>query len=134
MQDTMTKTQVLDSKFSTFKHPDHLFLGRIEVEIIKEDVLTYKRELYGLSKDSSLVLPDMDTGHVPYRLGKILKMAPDAFGERFKRCYGSDFIRPELGDTLMFVPNQSYRLDHAGNYHIIGDEHIIAFYKGSIDI
>lgn len=131
------------------------FLGRLVIEILQESVEDYKKALYGFDtktedKESSefrskfeivSAITEVDENgnvrhvaskdKVPFKKGKILKMAPDAFGERFKKNYGTDGSLPAIGDTIMFVPNQTYKIDPAGKYHIIGDENIIAFYKGA---
>ncbi len=55
-------------------------------------------------------------------------MASDAFGERFKKNYGTDFTAPKIGDIVLFVNNQTFKVDTEGKYHILGDEQVIGFY------
>lgn len=132
------------------------FLGRMILEIIKESPDEYKKALYGLDAptDDEVVsefrskfeiveadvvvdedgntqtISKQNKSIVPFKKGVILVMAPDAFGERYKKNYGTDGgPPPEVGDTVLFVPNQTYKIDAAGQYHIIGDENIVALYR-----
>lgn len=106
------------------------FLGRLVLEVIQEDSEAYLRKTLGM-ENSVLAIPDMLTEgkNVPYTKGVIVKMAPDSFGERFKKNYGSDGVLPTVGDTVLFVRNQGYNVDPKGQYQIIADEQIIGFYK-----
>lgn len=125
------------------------FMGRMILEIISEDAVKYINKKRGLSEDNFLAKAgfevvsgeiDEATGElkaklnssmkVPYQKGRIVSMASDAFGEAFTKRYGTDFTKPTLGDTVLFVRNQSYVVDVEEKYHIIDDQHIIAFYKG----
>ena len=105
--------------------------GNMVIEIIKEDSTEYKKKMYGM-ENSVLALPDMVDAYVPVKKGKILSMATDCYGERYVSRYGKDGIHPEVGDTVMFIPNQSYRIDAENKYHIIADEHVIAYYKAEV--
>jgi hypothetical protein len=121
------------------------FLGRILLEVVKEDSNTYKKEQYGITENSALKdfvimdgTTDSETGEfrakelhsVPYKKGKILKMAPDAYGAaRFQKYYGTEGYVPKIGDTVLFIPNQSYKIDPADVYHIIADDHVIGYFK-----
>lgn len=109
------------------------FLGRLVIETIIEDVTAYKRELYGMAPDSKIQLVETENEHVPYKKGKVVKLATDSFGERYQKYYGTDRPKdsfPQVGDIVLFVPNQNFKLDPAGKYSLINDEHIVAFYKG----
>jgi len=128
------------------------FMGRIIIKILKDSFDSFKKKQAKLYDDSFLSQSgfeiadgavDYVTGEfkikdkqsldelVPYQKGEIIKLSEDAFGENFKRYYGSDrTMRPELGDTVLFIRNQQYNLDPAGEYGILNDEHVIAFYKG----
>lgn len=105
--------------------------GRMILEVIKEDALEHKKKTLGM-ENSILVLPEslVENSYVPCKKGIILTMAPDAFGKRYVKNYGDDGTHPEVGDVVMFIPNQSFKIDPEGRYHIIGDEHVIAYYKG----
>lgn len=114
--------------------PIHLpkpFLGRILTEAVEDDVAEYMREKAGISKNSVIALPEnyMQKHSVPVKKGRIIDMAPDAFGEAFQNKYGFDVGQiPTLGDVVMFIPGQSYRVDLDEKYHMIADEDIIAFF------
>lgn len=116
------------------------FLGRMILEALEEEVTDYKNELYGLEEEGELAkkgfkLAQVDENiRVPLKKGRIIEMAIDCFGERYAHNYGKDSaehakenIKP--GTTVMFIPNQTYKVDTKGQYHIIADEHIICFIK-----
>lgn len=126
------------------------FLGRMIVEIVEENVEEYKKKLLQKTAEKKGVSSDFlskfeivegsineetgsfeihKQGSLPYRMGKVIDMAPDAYGIRYKQNYGSDGKPPAIGDVLMFVPNQSYKIDAKGKYHIVGDEHVVAVYR-----
>ncbi len=108
------------------------FLGRIKIENLIEDVTAYKKELYGLSEDSLIELVETKNERVPYKLGRIVQLAEDSFKGRYTKYYGEDrTYYPKVGDIVLFVPNQNFRMDPSGKYSIISDEDIIAFYKGN---
>jgi hypothetical protein len=108
------------------------FNGRLVVEVIKEDVKEYLKEQYGM-KNSVIALPDSmaENTYVPCNKGKILKMAPDAYGEGFKNRYGDNGLYPEVGDTILFVPMQSEVIDREGKYHLVSDHSTLAFFKAT---
>lgn len=107
------------------------FLGRILMEAVDDDITAYMKEKAGISKDSLLALPEnyIASHSVPVKKGKIVDMASDAFGERFIKHYGSDVANiPKLGDIVMFIPGQSFRVDLDGKYHMIADEDVISVF------
>lgn len=120
------------------------FLGRIIVEVLVESMDEFKRKKAGLDKlqdqtfASQFVLVDApgsdNRATVPHKKGRIVKMAPDAFGECYKRKYGQDAGRAEVGDTVWFVPMQTYKLDDENKYHLIGDEDILCYQRGSKNV
>jgi hypothetical protein len=104
------------------------FLGRLLIEIIEEDVEQYMKEKAGIKGESLIVLPDSftETHRVPLHRGTILKKAPDAFGEAFKKKMGGDIgTVPEVGDLVYFVPNQTYPIDIDKKYHLLNDTDIV---------
>lgn len=113
------------------------FLGRIKVEVIKEDVEEYLKKQWGVSEESKLIVSTaayQDQHRVPWSKGKVLEIAPDAFGQRFENYYGKDGAcegrsNIKVGTIVYFVPMQTYKLDPQGKYHMINDEHIIGYSK-----
>lgn len=121
-------------------------MGRLLLEIIVENTQEHLREKRGVTKEGPLkdfVIADgkVDertgefrisevTNKVPYSKGRIMEMAPDAFGERFKQRYGNDVEKLELNDIVWFVPFESYKVDVEGKYHMISDQDIVAFERG----
>ncbi len=109
------------------------FLGRIVIEMIREDTVEYMKKQYGMQADSPLALPEdlvKSGGRVPYKKGRVVKMAKDTFGQRFKDRYGLDGNFPQVGDVLVFIPFESFKLTNDDKYHLIADEDIVGFYKG----
>jgi hypothetical protein len=127
------------------------FLGRMVIEVIKEDSDEYlKKKLQsetGVSNEflnkleivrGDIVIDDKTgrevfkktTGKVPYSKGKIVKKSPDAFGKCFQDRYGDEMQFPDIGDIVFFIPNQTYRIDVDDKYHLISDCDIVAFKKG----
>lgn len=108
------------------------FLGRMLLEAMDDDVENYMREKAGVAKDSKIILPDdyKQKHAVPIKKGKVIDMAPDAYGEAFINKYGNVGEIPTVGSTVMFIPGQSYKVDLEGKYIMIGDEDVIAFYRG----
>lgn len=123
--------------------------GKMILEIIKEDAVEWINKQRGIDKCDFLSQAgftvengemDRETGElkiksnsgltVPYQKGVILNKSPDAFGECWRRRYGSEYTAPEVGDTVLFVRNQSYIIDIEENFHIIDDQHVIAHHKG----
>lgn len=108
--------------------PSHLpepFNGRLIVKMIVEDVMEYKRKLYGM-KDSLIALPDTteERLRVPFNKGTVISMAHDAFGEAYIRRFGKCENPPKVGDVVWFVPNQSMKIDLEDHYHGINDDDI----------
>lgn len=137
LEQTKTEPMKTVTNDIEFKIPEP-FLGRMVLEIEVIDPETYKKQQYGLDKDSPLVLANgefnEEAGYVrvkqfnsvPYKKGKIIKMAPDCYGERFCRYYGNDVGNyPKMGDVVWFIYQQSYILDPAGKYHMVCSDHII---------
>ncbi len=106
------------------------FLGRILTEAVDDNVEEYIREKAGISKNSLIALPeDYKQKHsVPIKKGRIIDMAVDAFGEAFQRRYGDVGELPKIGDVVMFIPGQSYKVDLDEKYHMLADEDILAFF------
>lgn len=128
------------------------FCGHMVVEAVREDTAEYMKKKIGLKEDMHLaksgftiatgsVQVDEETGaqkwvhdsnvKVPLKKATILEMSPDCYGEVYKRKYGEDVGRtPIVGDIVMFIPMQTYKLDPEGKYHLIADEDVFAYYKG----
>lgn len=110
------------------------FLGRIIVKAVYDDTETYLKELYGVSKDSLIQLPDeVVQNRVPLTKGIIVKLGKGSFGDRFRKWYGEDIANEgknlKLGDKVYFVENQTYSLDVDKTFFIISDEHIMGYEK-----
>lgn len=115
------------------------FLGRLIVEGIQEDTDAYLKEMYGVSKNSILAMPDsVLADKVPLCKGKIVKLGIATFGDRFEKWYGSDIAQEartlKEGDIVYFVPNQTYKLDVKGKYHIVSDEHVMGYVKEEVHV
>ncbi len=107
------------------------FLGRILTEAVDDDVEQHIKEKAGLGRDSLIQLPTeyKKTHSVPIQKGRIIDLAADAFGEAFVNKYGVDTgAVPGLGDVVMFIPGQSYKVDLEAKYHIVSDEDVIAWF------
>ncbi len=130
----------------TIKLPEP-FLGRLVLEAVEQDVSDYLADKSKLDKDSHLrksgfeiVAASVDAERggykvdkdlkVPLKKGKIIKAAPDAFGESFQKKYGAEVGKLGVGDLVWFIPMQTYKLEPSGKYHIIGDEDVIAYERG----
>ena len=107
------------------------FLGRILTEALDDDVEAHLKEKAGIGKNSLIQLPeDYKKKHsIPVQKGRIIDLAPDAFGEAFQNKYGNIGPTPGLGDIVMFLPGQSFKVDIEAKYHIVGDEDIIAWFN-----
>lgn len=110
------------------------FMGRIIVEVVEDDVESYLKEMYGVTKDSKLALPEeVLADKVPITKGKILKISKNSFGSRFKEVFGPDMANEgstlEEGDLIYFVRNQTMSIDPKRKYHIVNDEHIVGYIK-----
>lgn len=116
-------------------------MGHIVIELIEEKKEDYVKAAHEkkykdlLPADSKLIIPDLDdhSGRVPLRQGKVIDMAQDAFGERFKHNYGSEGERPNIGDIVMFAMYQQYNLDIKGKYALISDERIFCILREVIN-
>jgi len=126
------------------------FLGRLVIEIIKEDTREYlnKKDVAdGLISQEFASKIEIVRGenrvnpvtgqkyfehlkaYKPTNRGKIVEMAPDCFGKHFQDRFENDREYPELGDIVMFLPNKSYQVDAENKYHIIDDCEIIGYTK-----
>lgn len=94
--------------------------GRLIVKIDQEQI----KEDLGLSKDSSLYIPHEQAFAGASSRGKIVNMAKDAFGNKYKERYGSEIVPPRVGDFVHFVPYQSAKIDKDGEYYFVIDENI----------
>lgn len=124
------------------------FLGRLVVEAIKESVEDHLAKLAKLEDYKELskmgfqivaaeTTVDEYTGEkklqmkkgirTPIKRGRILKVSPDAFGDRFLEKCGMDVGDvPTIGDVVWFIPNDTYQIDQEGKYHIINDCDVVA--------
>lgn len=94
--------------------------GRI---VVKVDIGQIKEDL-GLSRDSKLILTDsqeMSFAGASSK-GTVIKMAPDAFGQKYREKYGNEINPPKVGDIIHFTPYQSSRMDKNGEYYQVIDE------------
>lgn len=91
-------------------------LIRIDLERVREDA--------GLSKDSKIILTDMQEKAYAgaSSRGEVVKMASDAFGCKYKEKYGKEINPPVIGDIVHFVPYQSNKMDKDGEYYLITDD------------
>lgn len=133
------------SEFNVEKHVP--ILGGLLLEAVIEDLQSHIAEKRGLEKDSHLAKMGFTVeyaeatsseerqvtgrayksrgGNVPIQKGVLIKKATDAYGECFKAKYGDDCEVPEVGDTLMFIPGQAYKVDLDGKYIVIKDEDVM---------
>lgn len=91
-------------------------LIRVDIGQIREDL--------GLSRDSKIILTEMQEKAFAGASSKgiVVKMASDAFGEKYQEKYGKGIKPPCIGDTLMFTPYQSNKMDKDGEYYLITDD------------
>lgn len=91
-------------------------LIRVDIGQIKEDL--------GLSRDSKIILTEMQEKAFAGASSKgiVVKMAADAFGEKYKERFGHQIDAPQIGDTLLFTPYQSSKMDKDGEYYLITDD------------
>lgn len=126
------------------------FLGRMKVEVIKEDTDKYFKKkdaiATGVSEEFLNTLEivrgdvyhDPNTGkkefrkidrHVPINRGIIVEKSPDCFGKGFQEQFGELEEYPDVGDLVMFIPNSSYTLDLENRYHLVDDNKVIGYIK-----
>lgn len=94
--------------------------GFILIQIDRSQV---KKDL-GLSEDSALYIPHEENFARSANKGVVVKMAPDAFGTKYKETYGADVKPPSEGDVVYFVPYQASQLDNEGEYFLIADDSV----------
>jgi hypothetical protein len=89
---------------------------RVDLEQIREDL--------GLSRDSKIILTEMQERAFAgaSSKGTVVKMATDAFGQKYKEKFGHEINPPKIGDVLHFIPYQSNRMDKDGEYYLITDD------------
>lgn len=91
--------------------------------LIQVDLGQIKEDL-GLTRDSSIVLPEMQEKRFACgsSRGAVVKMASDAFGAKYKEKYGNEIKPPKIGDIVHFVAYQSNMMDKEGEYYLITDD------------
>lgn len=91
--------------------------------LIQIDLDQVKTDL-GLTKNSLIELPESLEKQFAgaSNRGVVVKMASDAFGDKYKERYGNDIDPPKVGDIVHFVPYQSNRMDKDGEYYLITDD------------
>jgi len=89
--------------------------------LIKVDLGQVKENL-GLSRDSALYIPQEKAFASASSKGIVVKMATDAFGQKYKEKYGKEINPPKVGDIVHFVPYQSNMMDKDGEYYLITDD------------
>ena len=91
--------------------------------LIKVD-LGQVREDLGLSRDSKIVLTEMQERSFAgaSSKGEVVKMAQDAFGDKYQERFGKVDNPPKVGDIVHFVPYQSNKMDKEGEYYLITDD------------
>jgi len=128
------------------------FLGRMLVEVIREDGDEYLKQKIAAEKDGKVSKEflekfqfvfgedsvDPQTGEKKFKRstakpgitkGRIVKMAPDCFGEAFQSRFGKDRDYPSVGDIVIFTPNKSYQVDAENKFHIVDDCELVGFIK-----
>lgn len=111
------------------------FLGRLVLEIVRDSADEHLKKQYestGVSREflSQFEIAGTKNKKTPIVKGRIVKKAPDAFGQAFRDRYGNDFNEPEIGNIVYFIPNETYRLDPNDQYHLVGDCDIVAYERG----
>lgn len=124
-------------------------LGHVIIKAIIEDAQSYldKKKLSDSAAQLGFVIPhgqmavDKHTGQeyykmydndatVPITKGVVIKLAPDVWGESFKRRFGSDVGQgPKVNDLIMFFPHKSTAIDPEGYYHMLADIDICGIYR-----
>lgn len=108
------------------------FLGRIVVEILQDSAEDHLKNKLGaeLKVSSEFLqkfqLVEAQNKRTPISKGKIVNLAPDAFGELFMSKYGH-MECPKIGDIVLFIPNESYKLDVENTHHVINDVDIVGY-------
>ena len=112
------------------------FLGRLLLEVEKDSAEQHLKDQYaksGVSREflDKFELPEtVKQKNTQIHKGKIIKKAPDAFGQAFRDRYGDDMRSPVIGDVVYFIENESYPLDPNKVFHLIGDCDIVAYRRG----
>lgn len=90
--------------------------------LIKVDV----DEILGKSKDSVIqIVESVEKAYAASASkGVVVKMATDAFGNKYKEKYGHEINPPQVGDIVHFIPYQSNRMDKEGEYYLVTDDGI----------
>lgn len=91
--------------------------------VIKIDQSQVKKDL-GLSEDSMIYIPQERAFAGASSRGTVVKMAKDAFGQRYKERFGEDISAPVVGDIIHFVPYQTAKMDDEGLYYLVTDDSI----------
>lgn len=112
------------------------FLGRLIVEVLRdsaEEHIKKQEEAKGVSREFLDQFEIVGTKGKKTQItkGKIVKMAPDAFGAMYKERYGEDGVKLNIGDVVYWIPNDSYRVDPNDEYHVISDCNIVMYEKGN---
>lgn len=96
--------------------------GRI---VVKVDLNSIREDL-GLPRESKIIFtePQEKAFAGASSKGVVIKMAADAFGQKYKENYGNEINPPKLGDILHFTPYQSQKMDKAGEYYLVVDEQV----------
>lgn len=126
--------------------------GGLLLEALVEDLNAHIAEKRGLKKDSELAKMGFEVayaetvsreeeavtgrkwksrvGNVPVQKGKVLKLSKDAYGEVYHNRYGMDAVHAEVGDIVMFIPGQAFRVDLDGKFLVIKDEDVMLIERG----
>lgn len=87
---------------------------KIDQEQVKEDL--------GISRDSPLYIPQERAFAGASSRGRVVKLAEDAFGEKYQEKYGKVKNPPRIGDYVLFTPYQSCKIDKEGLYYLVTDD------------
>lgn len=111
------------------------FLGRALIEVINENTEQYLKKKMGM-ENSIIALPEMTTSkEVPIKKGVVLETAPDWYGEAFELKNGSDVgYKPQKGDIVWFVPNETFACDPERKYHLLNDCDVVGYEKVEVKI
>lgn len=130
------KKKVIEKTIIDHKIP---CMGNIIIEPVKQARSDYEKKLAqgkGVSedflKDFTIVADSTQASYAPIHCGRVIKIANDAYGIAYEKRYGIDNAKVmregiKVGTLVYFVPNQSYRIDETGKYHMIRDDHVQLF-------